>query len=296
MLRTALICFAVAAFSAAPAWSQIAKKPSEFIETKERLGVAAMEALVAGPMGLARAKDWPAAQESLERLLERRRETYGAASIEVADTLVAFMILNFNGERKVEALAYAPRAIDVVRQVWGSDHVEYGLLLNDIVMMDYEYNKDAVGRESEAALAEVFRIRSASLGPTHPETISTLIYLGQIQGLRSRTRGDLSRALPAITTLRRAISTLEAAPTIGSEDNLWARTTLAETFARNGALLEALQTFNTMLAMAKVRQVDQGHRVVGFAAALQEGGFEKEANAIMRPYLDLLGVENAGDS
>ena len=255
-----------------------------------------MEALVARPMGLAREGDWPASQESLELLLQERREKYGAASIEVADTLVAFMILNFNEKREVKALAYAPRAIDIVRQAWGSDHIEYALLLNDVVMMDYVHNKDAVGPESEAALLEAYRIRSASLGPAHYETISTLIYLGEIQGLRSRTGGELARALPAISTLRVAISTVEALPAGESDVNLWGRTVLAKTFARNGALPEALQAFTRMLEMAKTQKADRGASMVEFAATLQEGGFAKEADEIMKPYLEALAAEHTASA
>lgn len=215
----------------------------EVTETKDRLTFDDLEALVAEPLRLARGGDLPAARAAFETLLEQRRREYGENSPEVADTLAAFMLLLYEEEYGREALEYASQSIDAVRRAWGSDHPEYALILNDAVQLDYKLNGDSVSLQAEAALLEVYRIRAARMGETHKETIATLIYLGRIQGLHSRTGGTLAGAAPAIATLQKAVALTDRWRPPGLNDNVWARQVLAETFARNGALQPAMQTF-----------------------------------------------------
>lgn len=279
------------AMAAGPASAMAPKPQREITETKERLTLDEMKAIVAEPAALARADDMPAAGRALDRLLEKLGRKYGADSIEVADALVAFMLVLYDQGREADALAMTPRVLEATRRAWGSDHVEYALLLNDIVQMDYELHRDAVGAQAEPALMEVYRIRSERLGPKHKETISTLIYLGRIQGLRSRTGGALAGAMRAIQTLRRAIAESEEILAPGYSDNIWARNWLADVYARNGALALAMQTFAKTQEVAAAQNVPERVDPVGFGAALEEGGFAKEADAILRGYLQGPGVQ-----
>lgn len=273
--------------AAGPASAMAPKPEREITETKERLTLDEMKAIVAEPAALARADDMSAAGRALDRLLEKLGHKYGPDSIEVADALVAFMLVLYDEGREADALAMAPRVMDATRRAWGSDHVEYALLLNDIVQMDYELHRDAVGAQAELALMEVYRIRAERLGPKHKETISTLIYLGRIQGLRSRTGGSIAGATRAIQTLRRAIADSEDILAPGYSDNIWARNWLADVYARNGALALAMQTFAKTQEMAAAQNVPERVNPEGFAAALEEGGFDKEADAILRRYLQV---------
>jgi len=290
VMRSGRLGLCVLALATAPVWPAHAmapKPPREITETKDRLTLAEMEAYVAGPLALARADDMAGAGRALNALADERARRYGADSIEFADTLNGFMIVLFGDGRKTEALAYAPRVIDAVRRAWGSDHLEYALTLVDVVQMDYVTNGDAVGAQAEAAMREAYRIRLERLGPTHKETISTLIYLGRIQGLRSRTGGDLTRATPALQSLRGAIAAIEADTPPATTDNIWARNWLAEVYARNGALDLAVQAFNKTVEVAAGQGRDALDRVdpLGLADALVEAGLKSEADTFLKPFL-----------
>lgn len=290
-LSALALALALAAAGSACAADQPAR---EITETKDRVTFEEMEVMVAGPLALAKAGDMAAAQAALDRLLDERRQRYGADSVEVADTLNAFVVAVFNDvdrrSAKAAALELAPRLLDAVRRAWGSDHIEYALLLNDLVQMDHQLNGDAVGPQSEAALMEVYRIRADRLGPRHKETIATLIWLGEIQGLRSRTHGEIARAAPAIATLRRAIAEEETDREPANNDNLWARSVLADTFARNGALEPAMQTFERMREMARAQDADTSFFTARLANALKEGGFAKESDEMSKLYLQQSGL------
>jgi len=265
----------------------MAPEPSRVItETKDRLTLDELAVYVAGPVALSRAGDIAGADRALNVLVDERARRYGRDSIEVADTLNGFMLTLFADDRKREALTYAPRVIDAVRRAWGSDHLEYALTLVDVVQMDFMVNGDAVSAQAEAAMLEAYRIRLERLGPAHKETISTLIYLGRVQGQRSRTGGELARATPAIQSLRRAIEAIEANTPPETTDNIWARNWLAQVYARNGALDVALQTFAKTVDVARAQDALWRVDPQGLADALVEGGFETQAAALLQPYLD----------
>lgn len=282
-----ILALALLAGALAPAQAASPKAPQrEITETKDRVTAEDMEALVARPIALARKGDMVAADAALERLLEERRKRFGPDSIEVADTLSSFMVLLFLDDRKAEALSYGPRTLDATRRAWGSDNLEYALVLNDLVQMDYKTHEDAVGPEAEAALREVYRIRYERLGQFHKETIATLIYLGNIMGLRSRTGGDIAKAKPAIATLNLAITQSEEHPQPGLNDNLWARMTLATVYARNGAVAPAMAAYDKMIEVAKSQDPTYEIPVSHLADALKESGHNAEAEAFIKPYLE----------
>jgi hypothetical protein len=255
---------------------------ARYSETKERLSIEAMEGLVTEAMALARAQDWTGAQVAFERKLERVRARYGANSIAVSDALAAFMILNFRDDRAAEALSYAGRTEAAVRAAWGADSLEYALLLNDLAQMDFEHRKPAVSPEALARLRTTYRIRRAKLGPWHKETISTLIYLGRLQGQRTVTGGDIRRAAPAIALLRQAIEETEAHRAPDNDDNLWARAILTQTYARNGDLHAAVTEFNAMQEKAELQRVDTSKYFPAYAEALKEGGFDMPADEMLK--------------
>jgi tetratricopeptide (TPR) repeat protein len=286
--RLALVVAAVARVAVAQPASPEAPPTAQYTETKERLDAEAMELLVPEPMALARAGDWPGAQQSFERLLDESGRRYGVASRRVADMITAFMLLNYLDGREVEGLGYGPRALEAVRRAWGGDTLEYALLLNDLAQMEFEHNKPAVSPRAVAQLQEAYRIRRAQLGSRHKETISTLIYLGRLQGQRTVTGGRIDRAAPAIATLRRAIVETEVNRAPDNNDNVWARAVLAQIYARNGALAQAQREYARVLKMAQAQGVEPGKYDSAFAEALQDGGFAKEADALLAPSLDAL--------
>lgn len=268
--------------------------PSQYSETKERLDTKAMEALVAEPMALARGGDWPAAQRAFERLLAERQSQFGADSVKVSDTVEAFVILNFVDGRQIQALAYADLERASVRRAWGHDSLEYALALNDLAQMDFEHNKPGFSASALADLREAYRIRRSQLGRHHKETVSTLIYIGRLQSQRSITHGDIRRAAPAIATLRQAIAETESDRAASNNDNLWARAVLAETYARNGALPAATREYDRLVALAERQGVPANVYDIAFASALDDGGYSKEAEALMKRFLKSVGAPLPG--
>jgi len=285
---------AILILAAPPPAATAPPPPTTYSETKERLDPHAMEGVVAEPMILARVGDWVGAQRAFERLIDERRRRYGPNSIAVSDTLTAFMILNFRDGRGTEALGYADRARDAVRASWGKDSLEYALLLNDLAQMDFEHNKPVVSPDTLANLREAYRIRRAQLGPRHKETISTLIYMGRMQGQRTVTGGQIRRAAPAIALLRRAITETEADRAPDNNDNLWARAILVQTYARNGDLRRAIAEFNILQENADIQGVDGSQYLTGYAEALQDGGFDKVAQEMLQALLEMKGAPAAG--
>jgi len=278
----------------APATAATAPPSTLYSETKERLDADAMERLVAEPMALARADDWAGGQRAFERLIDERRRRYGLNSIAVSDTLIAFMILNFRDGRQAEALGYTDRSRDAVRAAWGTESLEYALVLNDLAQMDFEHHKPVVSPDSLANLREAYRIRRAQLGPRHKETISTLIYLGRMQGQRTVTGGQIRRAAPAIALLRRAIVETEADRAPDNNDNLWARAILVQTYARNGDLRRAMIEFNVLQENAETQGVDVTRYLPGYAESLQDGGFDKVPQDVLQVLLKMNEAPAAG--
>ncbi len=268
--------------AAAPAAEPTLPPGAVFHETKLRLSPEEMEKLVVRPLRLAEEGDMAGADSALARLLAETDRRQGPGSIEAADLVTAFMITLFNTGLRQEAMTYRVRALDAVRRAWGSDHLEYALVLNDLVVMDRKANGDAVGAGAEEALLEAYRIRSERLGETHPETIATLIYLGDIQSLKSRTGGEFTKAAPAFATLQKAVVDADRVDIRGYTDNLWARTVLAQAFVRNGALQPGLQTFRKMLEKAQTQGVDGASDLPFFLDTLEEAGFKKEAEELAR--------------
>lgn len=295
--RVLAVCVGAFMFAQAHPVQAAAPKPARDItETKERLTLPDMEVFVAEPVKLVRAGDMTAAGRALNALVDQRARRHGSDSVEVADTLTSYMLVLFHEDLQAEAMAYAPRVIDAVRRAWGSDHLEYALILTDVVQMEYALRKDAVSSEAEAALLEAYRIRAERLGPTHKETISTLIYLGRIQGLRSRTGGDLARAMPAIQSLRRAITAIEANTPPENSDNIWARNWLAEVYARNGALDLAKQTLQKTIEVASAQGALDRVRPEALAEALTEAGLDAEAEALLQTYIGEAAVSGSSSS
>lgn len=177
---------------------------------EERLSQDEMAWLVQQPLSRVQAGDIEGGRRLFETMLRAAQARHGANAIEVADLLTAFGVLLYQQDIAVlpgaEPLApgYLRRAIPVYGAALGPNHPEVATALNsyaDVLRLPHPENPPV---EAERALAEAYRIRLTSRGPSHAETLWTILYLADIRGLPSRTEGKAARIQAVLAELDRA--------------------------------------------------------------------------------------------
>lgn len=178
---------------------------------EDRLSHDKMSRLVEQPIGQVRGGDIEGGRRTFERMLGATRARHGPNAIEVADLLTAFGVLLYQQDKEgvpgAQALApgYLHRAIPVYRAALGPNHPEVAIALNsyaDVLRLAHPENPPL---EAERALVEAYRIRLSSRGPSHAETLWSILYLTDIRGLPSRTEGSAARLRAVLDELDRAI-------------------------------------------------------------------------------------------
>jgi len=210
MIRLLVIAAAVGALITAVVLGTLWRDTRTAIpESQDRLTNDDMAVLVLAPLRLIEAGDVAGGQRLFERSVAIAEARHGPNSLEAADLLMSFgaMLNQLDGEQvpRKTALAggYLRRAGPAYRAALGPDHPEVATALNtyaDILRLD---TPDDPPAEAERALNEAYRIRLASRGPHHAETLWTLLYLADIHGAPSRTRGDPARIAAAHAELDR---------------------------------------------------------------------------------------------
>lgn len=154
--------------------------------TKDRLSAERMEQLVDRPISVWRASGLAAAEKDFDALLTAAVEAHGSGSVEEADLLTSFgveLFLDTIGEddpgvRKA-SVDYLKRAIPAYRAAFGTNHPEVAVALNSYADALFQVEGEAARPEAYSALEEAYFIRLATLGPDHPETMSTADRLGK---------------------------------------------------------------------------------------------------------------------
>jgi hypothetical protein len=184
---------------------------TEIPESQDRLTNEDMGLLVRAPLRLIEAGDVAGGQRLFERSIAIAQARHGRNALEAADLLMSFgaMLYRLDVEQvpRKTALAtvYLRRAVPAYRAALGPDHPDVATALNtyaDILRLD---TPDDPPAEAERALDEAYRIRLASRGPHHAETLWTLLCLADIHGAPSRTRGDPARIAAAHAELDRIV-------------------------------------------------------------------------------------------
>ncbi len=179
-------------------------------ETKDRLSVETLAAMVTGPLRAAVAGDLPRAERAFERLIERaRRRRDGKAGVREADLLTAFGTELYNQGSDLDredmrqlSRLYVERAVGATKNAFGPNHPETALALHSYADLLFELHKDDPPAQAETALAEAYSIRRATLGAANVETLAAMRGLARIKAARFRTSGSLDEA---IALFRRAI-------------------------------------------------------------------------------------------
>lgn len=177
---------------------------------EERLSYEEMSGLVVQPLGQVQAGDIEGGRRTFERMIRAAQARHGRNAIEVADLLTSFGVLLYQQDEAILpgaaplAPVYLRRAVPVYRAALGPNHPEVATALNsyaDVLRLAHPENPPV---EAERALAEAYRIRLRSRGPSHAETLWTILYLADIRGLPSRTEGKAGRVQAVLAELDRA--------------------------------------------------------------------------------------------
>lgn len=257
--------------------------------TQDRLSPTEMEAMVAGPLEIARGGDLPGAQRAFEALLAKSDPG------QAADLLTAFGVgLYVEGAGEADGLRfrrasvpYLERAVPAAEQRFGPNHPETALALNTYADVLRTLSPRDPPREADRAYARAHAIREKALGPDNAETIFALFRLAQVKGLPSRTGGDPARIAEAAEMFRAVIRAREKNadpdPRAGTPEN--ARLSLVEMYVANGRMAEAVATARTTELVDQRRnwQCDIGPGRAAIAAVLRERGRTEEAEAALHP-------------
>lgn len=261
--------------------------------TKDRLSTEMMEALVGQPIGLVRSGNLAGGERAFEQLLAREIASRGDGSVEAADLLTAFGVLVYaagveagDDALREKSLSYLERSIPAYRTAFGADHPEVAVALNTYADAETEIRGGSASIEAERALEEAYRIRVASLGPQHTETLASLSGLARLRGHPSRTGKDPAKVREAAAMFRTVI----AGRPSGTEPELFenkttARFGLATLYVRNGLIGDALDTAARAVQQAEVEGpaaacVATTESLV-FIGVLQEEGFAREAEKLL---------------
>jgi tetratricopeptide (TPR) repeat protein len=260
------------------------------VDTRDRLTPEHMRELVAAPLAKIGRGDVEGGKRDFERLLDERRHHFGADSLQIADTLGAFGVLlysdNISGSddrlRRM-AVPYLARAVAGYKAAEGPLHPDVAVALNDLADVLRRLDPDTPPLEADAALAEACGIRLASLGPYNAETIANLAYLGEVEGLPSRTGGDPAKVDKAAALFQQAIEAVAKGRTAKPEDLAWIRMALARMYLLNNRLREALQAFDLAMNVA-LQSEPAGVHPQSFVSLLEDKGHTQEAIELRRRY------------
>ncbi len=141
---------------------------------------------------LARAK--PEAQLSrLDAVLNAIADEFGESSIELAQaTTDTGVMLIARGDRYDLSETYFERALELSREVFGTEHRETGFALHDLALVRNELRQEPFDERVRPLIKEAIAVRSRVVGPEHKETAASEGALaGWLLGLWSRSgNGD----------------------------------------------------------------------------------------------------------
>lgn len=143
--------------------------PTELADRDE----AVHEEVVANATLLAKG-DAAAQLPKLDATLDAIASRYGERSVELsrAATDTGLMLLA-NGDRYDLAEAYFARALELSREVFGTDHRETGYALHDLAIVRSEIAPEPFLVRIEPLIMEAIAVRRHVLGPDHEETAAS---------------------------------------------------------------------------------------------------------------------------
>ncbi len=149
----------------------------------------------------------------IEQSLKAITEEYGEASPEHNQALIeTALMLNANARGDL-AEEYMAKAVEVSREVYGTDHRETALNLNDLANLNTDALNQAYSEEAIGYLREAFEIRSKILPDDHPERLANEVNLADQLFLEWQAKGtkeDISALNEAGSLLSHVLAVYEA--------------------------------------------------------------------------------------
>jgi hypothetical protein len=125
----------------------------------------------------------------LDAVLNAIAEEYGDKSIELtqATTDTGVMLIAF-GDRYDLSEAYFERALELSREVFGTEHRETGFALHDLALVRNELRQEPFDERVRPLIKEAITVRTRVVGPEHKETAASEGALaGWLLGLWTRS-------------------------------------------------------------------------------------------------------------
>lgn len=110
----------------------------------------------------------------LDAVLNAIAEEYGEKSIELTQaTTDTGVMLIAKGDRYDLSEAYFERALDLSREVFGTEHRETGFALHDLALVRNELRQQPFDERVRPLIKEAITVRSRVVGPEHKETAAS---------------------------------------------------------------------------------------------------------------------------
>lgn len=110
----------------------------------------------------------------LDATLNAISARYGEKSVELSQAATdTGLLLLAKGERYDLAEPYFERALELSREVFGTDHRESGYALHDFAIVRNEASPEPFSKRAEPLIKEAIAVRKRVLGPDHKETAAS---------------------------------------------------------------------------------------------------------------------------
>ncbi len=253
--------------------------PACAAETKDRLTYEQRAALVAKAtaqidQGMDRAR------ETVERQLETARD-HGKPTVASVDVLSAFGVQLWIRKMRDESAKYLKSAAQEAEEVYGSRHPEVALAWTDYaeVLITDVPNPP---REAEETLAKALEIRLATLGPSDGETLMNELYLGEMEGLPSRTHLEEANISKAISRIEAAFSKTPECKNFKPDEPGSMLFHEARIYLQNHRKMEALAAFHRLITFANTHPDGQTPEYYAnwFGSILNDAGYSTEVEKL----------------
>ena len=274
--RFGLISAAVACFA-------FAATPSTASETKDRITREQMAASVKDAtnridQGVVRAR------LTFQRKLEAARD-HGKPTVKSVDLLSAFGVELWIRKMREDSAEYLRKAAEEAEAVYGPKHPEVALAWSDYAEV---LRVDVLNPPSEVdeILTKVLDIRLATLGASDGETLMSELYLGQVEGLPSRTHLEDDKISKAINRIEGAFARSPGCKNLKAHEPGWMLYSEALIYLRNNRLPQAMKAFHRLAEFAKEHPDGPGPAFYAqwFGGILIETGHWTEADMLKTEY------------
>jgi hypothetical protein len=126
----------------------------------------------------------------IDETLELIKTEYGEKSVEYTKALSEVALVISEEGRKDLAIPYMTKALELSRAVYGNQHRETALVLNDLASLKIFNSSNNFSPEAIPLLQEAIAIREDTIGDNHPETYGARMTLADMFFLKWQSAGE----------------------------------------------------------------------------------------------------------